>query len=334
VGLLGSNLQTLQIGPAAAPGEVLASLYFIPIVIAAVCIGSRAAVVVSMAAGGSHCLMIWLAHGDHLIEPVAETVLFLCVGLTTAKLAEWLRSQPASLPTAGGPPAALGQTLHQTQAPTDLPALGQVVAALAKQFRNPVASIEGAGWVLEDSALADEKRREFVAIIRKESHRLNRVLSDVLDFTRPRSPQFETVAAAKLIHEVVQLARPKDHGPFLLFKTDIAAGFPPLRCDPEQIRQVLLHLTMNAIQASPGGGQIAISAQVEGSYAVIRVTDHGRGISPAILGRIFDPFFTTNENCIGLGLSVAAHIVHEHGGKIAVDSTSAQGTCFSVALPV
>jgi signal transduction histidine kinase len=91
---------------------------------------------------------------------------------------------------------------------------------------------------------------------------------------------------------------------------------------------------MNSVQASPGGGQIEISARIEAEYAVIRVKDHGRGIPPSILPKIFDPFFSTSENSLGLGLSVAAHIVSGHGGRMAVEATSCHGTCIHVSLPV
>ena len=151
--------------------------------------------------------------------------------------------------------------------------------------------------------------------------------------TRPRKPRFEKVAISKLVDEVTQLAGPKDHEPFFVFKTDIPADFPPLRCDPEQIRQALLHVAMNAVQASPAGAQIEVTARIEQGYGVIRVRDRGRGIPAAILDKIFDPFFTTYENSLGLGLSVAAHIVSEHGGKIGIEGTSGHGSCVTVSLP-
>ena len=223
-----------------------------------------------------------------LLQPLAETMLFLCVGLTTAKLAEWLR-EPARFRCCVRRPCQepLERSFNEVQDASEMSALGRVVVGLVRQFRTPVASIEGAGWVLEDSRLPDEKRQEFVGIIRKESHRLDRVLSDVLDFTRPRKPRFETVSLSTLIDEVIQMASPKDHGPFFLFKTDIPADFPPLRCDPDQIRQALLNLAMNAVQASPGGGQIVISARIEQNYVVIRIRDHGRGIRRQHTGQDF-----------------------------------------------
>jgi len=333
VGLLGSCLDWAQFDAVANWGEVLASVYYIPIVIAAICLGRRAAVIVSLVAGGSHGLTA-IGRGGQILHPLAETMLFLCVAITTAKLAEWLREQPVSVSAPNDlPQEPLERSFNDVQ-DTEMPALGRVVLGLVRQFRTPVASIEGAGWVLEDSKLPDERRQEFVGIIRKESHRLDRVLSEVLDFTRPRKPRFNTVSLAPIIDEVIQMASPKDHGPFFLFKTDISADLPPLRCDPDQIRQALLNLAMNAVQASPGGGQVLISARVEQNHIVIRVRDHGRGIRPNILEKIFDPFFTTQENSLGLGMPVALHTVTEHGGRIAVEATSDRGTCISVFLPL
>jgi two-component system sensor histidine kinase HydH len=334
VGLLGSNLNWWQIGADPTWGEVLASLYYIPIVIAAISLGRRAAVLVSLASGGSHGLSVVLGRGEPAVQTLAQTILFLCVGMTTAKLAEWLRDQRAPVvPGQASPQGSLEQSFSEGRETSEMSALARVVLGLVRQFRTPVASIEGAGWVLEDSGLPDEKRQEFVGIIRKESHRLNRVLSDVLDFTRPLKPRYEIVTLSTLVDEVIRLAGPKDHGPFFLFRTDIPEDFPPLRCDREQIRQALLNLAMNAIQASPGGGQIEISARIEQEYAVIRIKDHGRGIPPAVLDKIFDPFFTTHENSLGLGLTVALHIVREHGGRITFEATSVHGTCVTVSLP-
>jgi len=314
--------------------EVLASIYYIPIVVAAISLGVRKAVVVALAAGSLHVLASVAGRGGPWLPPLAQAVLFVCVAVTAAKLAQAAHDGQAlarlSKDAAAG---ALEHNFHEVQDNSEMSALALVLGGLVRQFRTPVASIEGAGWVLEDSRLPDEKREEFVGIIRKESRRLNRVLSDVQDFTRLHKPRYKTVALSPLVDEVIQLAGPKDHGPFFLFRADIPPDFPPLHCDPEQIRQALLNVALNAIQASPGGGQIDIVARHEQGNAIIRVKDHGHGIAPALLERIFDPFFTTNENSLGLGLTVALHIVSEHGGKIAVEATSEHGTCIGISLP-
>jgi two-component system, NtrC family, sensor histidine kinase HydH len=330
VGLLGTKVNWTLASDSWRP--VLASLYYIPIVIAAISLGASAAVAVGLVAGTLHAASMVAGQGAPWVQAIAQMLLFVVVGLTAATLAEWLRATPPAL-SRGLPGSSLKRSFNEVQDSNQVPALGRLVAGLVRQFRTPVTSIEGAGWVLEDSRLPDEKRQEFVGIIRKESHRLNRVLSDVLDFTQPVQPRFQIVDLSALVDEVIQLAGPKDHGPFFLFRKDIPPNFPPIRCDPEQIRQVLLNLAMNAIQASPGGGQIEISSRIEKDTIMIRMIDHGRGIPPSIVEKIFDPFFSSHENSLGLGLTVARHIVAAHRGKITVEQSSERGTCLTIALP-
>ncbi len=334
VGLLGTDVHWSLVRSDGGWGSLAADLFYIPVVIAAISLGARAALTVALAAGVFHVGAAVLFRADSLLQPIAETALFVCVALTTAKLAEWTRSVARrDALAAGAPPELMQRSYRDVDDADQMSALSRMVAGLVKQFRNPVTSIEGAGWVLEDSRLPDEKRQEFVGIIRKESHRLNRVLSDVSDFTRPRKPRYQTVDLSALIDEVIELAGPRDHGPYFLFRKEVPPDFPPLRCDPEQIRQALLNVAMNAIQASPGGGPIEIAAAAEENEIKIRVKDHGRGVPGSMVDKIFDPFFTTHENSLGLGLSVARHLVTGHGGTIAVEFTSEQGTCIVITVP-
>ena len=328
--MIGTHLQRSS---ANAPGNwetVLTSLYCIPIVIAAIRLSTRTMVIVALVAGATQGLLS-VGSEDPWIRPIVQTLMFLAVGLTAVKVAEWRRASSSSFQTA--PREPLAQELLEIEDSQQMP-LGRVVACLVRQFRTPVTSIEGAGWVLEDPGLPIDKRLEFAGIIRKESHRLNRVLSDVLDFTRPVKPRFQMVELPPLVDEVIQLVGPRDHGPFFLFRNGVPPDFPLLRCDPEQIKQVLINLAMNSIQATPGGGQIEISGKFDAAYVAIRVIDHGRGIPPSIVNRIFDPFFSTHDNSLGIGLTVARHLVSAHGGKMAVEHTAEKGTCIAVWLPV
>ncbi len=163
--------------------------------------------------------------------------------------------------------------------------------------------------------MADNKRRELVGIVRKETHRLNRILMDVLEFTQPRSPRFRMIDLSKLVDDVIPLAGTKDGRPFTVTK-NIPSDLPVLRGDPEQIKQVLLNLIMNSNQAMPAGGEVEISARIEGDTFVIAVRDHGTGVPAAAVDRIFEPFFSTYEHRLGLGLALALRIVREHGGRI------------------
>jgi signal transduction histidine kinase len=332
VGLLGSEIYSLRRNFSESFGAVLASLYYIPIVIAAITLGTRPAVIVALAAGAAHGFAAVVGHGDLWVEPVGQTVLFVAVALMVAKLAEWRAGKRQPSPDQA-PEESLATAVNGTNV-SETGLLSRVMVGLVRQFRTPVTSIEGAGWVLDDPRLPDDKRQELVGIVRKEAHRLNRVLGDVLDFTQPRRLRLRMIDVSALIDDVIQLANPKELGQRHKFNKNVARDLPALRGDSEQMRQVLLNLVMNAIQATPGGGHIDISAEVENDHFVIAVKDYGQGIPPAAVDKIFDPFFTTREHSLGLGLPVALRIVTEHGGRIAVDCRESDGTCISVILPV
>ena len=238
-------------------GQVLGSLYYIPIVIAAIVPGVPSAFSVALAAGAVHTIAATFGHGDPWIGPIAQTLLFVCVAITAAKLAQWRGGALRSI--------VLDQPEGSLASGGELSVLSRMIVGLVRQFRTPLTSIEGAGWVLEDPKLADNKRRELVGIVRKETHRLNRIMMDVLEFTQPRSPRFRMIDLSKLVDDVIQLAGTKDGRPFTLTK-NIPSDLPMLRGDPEQIRQVLLNLIMNSNQAMPAGGEVEISRSHRGRY--------------------------------------------------------------------
>ena len=332
VGLIGSEVYSSMPDGPASWGSLLGSLYYVPIVVAAIVLGTQSALMVAATAGAAHALAAVAGRGDPLVEPAAQAALFVCVGLTAARLARWRRDTvPARPPRLEGEPLSTG--LQEVPKTSETSSARRVIAGLVGHFRTPVTSIEGAGWVLNDPHLPVDQRRELVGIVRKEAHRLSRVLSDVLEFIQPRPPVFQTVNLSKLADDAIQLAGSRDHGRSHVFRKNIASDLPAFRGDPEQIRQVLLNLVMNSVQATPVGGQIEVSAQIEQDHFVITVTDEGGGIPPAALDKIFDPFFTTHEQQLGLGLPVALRIVTEHGGKIGVDCNGSYGTRVSVILP-
>jgi signal transduction histidine kinase len=305
-------------------GQVLASLYYIPIVIAAIVPGVPSALSVALAAGIVHTIAATLGHGDPWIGPIAQTLLFVCVAITAARLAQWR--------TGGLRGIALEQPKGSLATGGDSFVLSRMIVGLVRQFRTPLTSIEGAGWVLEDPKLADNKRRELVGIVRKETHRLNRILMDVLEFTQPRSPRFRMIDLSKLVDDVIQLAGTKDGRRFTITK-NIPPDLPMLRGDPEQMKQVLLNLIVNSNQAMPAGGEVEISARIEGDTFVIAVRDHGTGVPAAAADRIFEPFFSTDEHRLGLGLALAMQIVRDHGGRIMVDKEETEGARILVLLP-
>ncbi len=214
-----------------------------------------------------------------------------------------------------------------------LSAIGQLSAGLAHEIRNPLASISGAAAILARSQNLDQKNAKCLQIITSECERLNGLLTNFLNFARPRPPRLQSLQLEPLLDNVLVLASHGVRGKTVHFGKNIAAGLQPVECDPEQLEQVLLNLMINAIEASPEGGTVTLSAASEGSRIAIGVVDHGHGVAPAHVDRLFDPFFTTKEHGTGLGLPVAHQIVRQMGGSLLAQSNDDHGMTFSVVLP-
>jgi signal transduction histidine kinase len=214
-----------------------------------------------------------------------------------------------------------------------LSAIGQLSAGLAHEIRNPLASISGAAGILARSLNLDQKNSKCLEIITSECERLNGLLTNFLNFARPRPPRLQSVQLEPLLDNVLELARHGVRGKTVEFEKKVGAGLPPVECDPEQLEQVLLNLMINAIEASPEGGTVTLSAASEQSKIAVGVVDRGHGVAPAHIDRLFDPFFTTKEHGTGLGLPVAHQIMRQMGGSLLAESNADQGMTFSVVLP-
>ncbi len=177
-------------------------------------------------------------------------------------------------------------------------------------------------------------RKASLAIIHKEVQRLSRLLTNLLDFARPRTSEFEAVDAERLIDNIIALAGPSAEQKGILVRKDIAGAVPAFECDPEQMKQVILNLTINAVQAMTEPGEVVIAARQRDSAVVISVRDSGPGIKDGDLDKIFNPFYTTKDNGTGLGLSVVYQITIQHGGVVTADRNPGSGMTFSVAIPL
>ena len=214
-----------------------------------------------------------------------------------------------------------------------LSAIGQLSAGLAHEIRNPLASISGAAAILAHSGDLDAKNARCLDIITSECQRLNGLLTNFLNFARPRPPRLQQVEIEPVLDNVLALASHGIRGKAVYCEKDFAADLPPVECDPEQLEQVLLNLMINAIEASPDGGTVTLAAAPEDGRISISVVDRGHGVAPAHIDRLFDPFFTTKENGTGLGLPVAHQIVRQMGGSLLARANPDRGMSFSVVLP-
>ncbi|MCC6858332.1 MAG: hypothetical protein IT158_07220 [Bryobacterales bacterium] len=213
-----------------------------------------------------------------------------------------------------------------------LSAIGQLSAGLAHEIRNPLASISGAADILQRARQLEPKHARCLEIITKECRRLDGLLTNFLNFARPRPPRFQNVELVPVLDNVIGLANHAIRGKTVHLVKRVDPRVPPVECDPEQLEQVLLNLMINAIEASPEGETVYLSAGQNDGKVGIRVIDHGCGVAPADVDRLFDPFFTTKEHGTGLGLSVAHQIVRQMGGALMASRNPEGGMTFAVVL--
>jgi len=221
-----------------------------------------------------------------------------------------------------------------------LAAVGQMAAAVAHEIRNPLGGIEGFAALLARDIPRDDPKRMLVEKILAGTKSLNRVVSELLAFTRPMKFELEAIDCEELLKSVLALAGDATNGVAVSLEIDRTASPATVVGDAEKLKQVFLNVVLNALQSMTDGGALQIrmrrEERTEGREApvlVVTFADTGCGIPEEVLPRIFEPFFTTKEKGTGLGLSVAARIVDGHGGRITATSTEGVGSTFEIRLP-
>ena len=215
-----------------------------------------------------------------------------------------------------------------------LSVLGEFSAGIAHEIKNPLASIKNFTQLLPSEYGDPNFRKEFIEFVTREVNRINRIVNGLLDYARPRKLELLKVNIPELVDETLSSLNANFDEHHITIKKNYNQ-IPPIEIDPEQIRQVLLNLILNAVEAIPNGGTIKISIQeIEREEVEIEVSDSGCGISDEKLKEIFNPFVTTKEGGTGLGLSIVQRIVNEHGGRIEAESKKNRGTQFKLFLPI
>lgn len=221
-----------------------------------------------------------------------------------------------------------------------LATVGSLAAGIAHEIRNPLASLSGSIQLLQSELDPKGDSKYLMDIVLRETVRLNTIISEFLDYARPRAPHKERMSLASVIEETVLLLK---NSPGCREGINIVQNADPflvIKADPQQLRQVLWNLMLNACQAIRDGGAITITANDQESssdeldWCEITVSDTGEGISPEHMEKLFDPFFTTKAEGTGLGLAVVYRIIEDHGGVIDVESEAGRGATFRVRLPV
>jgi signal transduction histidine kinase len=216
-----------------------------------------------------------------------------------------------------------------------LGAIGELSAAVAHEVNNPLTGILGFSELLIAEMPEDDPRRPEVAVIQSEAVRARSIVRSLLEFARPRPPQRVRTDLNELLHATLDLTRYRAEAASVWVSEDYGE-LQPIDLDPEAIKQVVLNLVSNAIEAMPHGGELRTTTRLVDDRVRITVGDSGIGMDAQTRERVFSPFFTTRAGLAGgtgLGLSVSLQIVETHGGSIEVSSKPGRGTEFTVWLP-
>ncbi len=265
----------------------------------------------------------YATHWSEVRYPLMVNVLALAfVTLLASYLAERLR-------TTGG---RLAQATARAEEAERLAALGRIAAALAHEIRNPLGSIAGSIELLRTGGTLSAQDQELCGIITRETARLNDLINDMLDLSRPRTPARSRFDIALLARDVVALAAQSGRGSDVTVRYE-GPDVADVDADPAQMRQVLWNLLRNAVQASAAGDEVLVHLEAEPTRVVLAISDNGPGIPSEAKGRLFDAFFTTRSHGVGIGLAVVKRILDDHAFSIEVDSAAEHGTTFRVAIP-
>jgi two-component system sensor histidine kinase AtoS len=260
-----------------------------------------------------------IAKGQHRVffyDEVLQLFLFILVGVIVGGLKD--REQRHR---------ALNEKLQA------LAALGETMASVAHEMKNILIPIRGFLRRLRDNDFMDSKAASYLEIVDTESAKLDKMTQDMLLFGRYAPLQRKVVEVSSLVEDVERMLHDefRDSRVHLICRCECRT---PVNLDAEKVRQGLVNLLQNALQASAKGGEVRLLADSDGRAVKFVVEDQGVGIPAANLDRIFDPFFTTKAQGTGLGLAITQRIVREHGGYIQVKSVPGNGTRFTLALPI
>ena len=220
-----------------------------------------------------------------------------------------------------------------------LAAVGKFAACAAHEIRNPLTSMKLWLYQLEQAGGSDSEVRHHCRVLEEEIGRLEDLATSFLQFSRPANPQLLPQDVSSIVRETLELAEPRLVQKNVSLVHVNGTPLPAVLGDAGQLRQVVLNLIVNAVDAVPRGGEVRVIESRESSdngraEVVVRVQDNGPGVPDSVRANLFEPFVTSKSHGTGLGLAVASSIVAQHGGQLVVESTESRGSVFAVRIPL
>jgi len=215
-----------------------------------------------------------------------------------------------------------------------LAALGQMIAGVSHEIRNPLGIIRSTAELLSGMDGADETQKKLSNMIIESSSRLNNIVTEFMDFARPQKPDFQDCYLEEIIYKNLEFLRPELDKENISIQDNLKDLAFKLNADPHLLYRAFLNIFINAIQSMNGrGGDISIHLSEEKDQYTVKMRDTGEGINPDTLSRVFNPFFSTKDKGSGLGLPIVKNIIEAHNGEIKIKSNQDSGTEVIIVLP-
>ena len=336
-------------------------LYYVPVGLGAVWFGLRGGLLAATAvavAYAPHILLHWHHESREVINQFMEVVFYFAFSGVVGYFADRERRLRIQCQQSA---SRLDRSYQQLRRQADLileieehlrrvdrlSAMGELAAGMTHEIRNPLGSIRGTAEILKDDFPPGHPKAEFLEILVKETERLNGVVEEFLGYARQGDRGGEELCdLERVVRQTAALTEAQARKAGVAVRCEVGEGLR-VRGSPGQLAQVVLNLVLNAVQASPRGGEVRVSAEVrpgrvpgpayrevEGKLVLLRVEDQGAGLPAEALSRVFEPFFTTKEDGTGLGLAISQRIAEAHGGRIDAENRPKGGACFTLTLPL
>ncbi len=229
---------------------------------------------------------------------------------------------------------AIRQMENEVTRTRHLNSIGSLAAGVAHEIRNPLSSIKGFAVYFKERLSGNKEDEQTADVMIAETERLNRVISQLIEFARPLKLKKEKVQFVELVQHTIKLIAADAQKNKISVEIDAAVDLPALEVDPDKIKQVLLNIFLNCLAALKEGGKLTIELLPSADNLTVIISDNGAGIEKMDLPKIYDPYFTSKPAGTGLGLAVVQKIMEAHSGKIDVESTAAQGTKVYLHFPL